>query len=60
MCQILAYVYMVEHKAMLVSAFFSVVHHFNTAMTTLTACWAGISGSGDALAMRRTVHEECE
>ena len=63
---ILTYVYLIEHKAVLFSAFptffliISVVRHFNTAMAMPTVCWAGISGDGYAIAMRRTVPEERE
>ena len=39
--RILAYVYLIEHKAVLFSVFFffiiGAVHHFNTAMDTPTA-----------------------
>ena len=53
MCSIIAYMYLVEHKAVLFSVsstIISAVHHFNTVMATPTACWARISGSGYAIA----------
>ena len=50
MYQILAYVYLVEYKAVLFSAFSTFYHHF-TVIATPTACWVGISGSGYAIVM---------
>ena len=64
MCRMLVYVYLVEHKTVLFSAFLliiSVVHHFNLIRQwPHPVCWAGISGSGNVITMTEgsTIHHQ--
>ena len=54
MCQILAYVYLVEYKAVLFSVFSDYQCRppfYGIGHASPTACWVGISGSGYAIVM---------